>query len=372
MIETPDPAAARIEVSSSIPTIEPVDSVAQAAATPVPTPEPSPVPEEAAEPAPSPAPTPEPTPVPTLAPAFPVSLAETGSSGIVITKNPTSEALPEGGKTWFTARAENAETLTWQFLDPDGTVRTPADTAARNPGLELETAEEGTLTVSNVPVSFNGWGILARFDGPAGTAAASPAYVYVSDCMNAYTGIIERYRKAKIADLYNYGQAHERDVSEWILNCEHVGYALLDLDRNGIPELLLAGSGTADANRNILFDVYTWSNDRAVRLCMSTAKGRYYLLSDGRIYYEGSPGTSISVYELYTVQGTALRFEERYFCFYDSQDFGPYFYHMTEDSDRYLERRPENYEERIPLSEFPSVREGIFKTACLPALAELA
>ena len=36
-------------------------------------------------------------------------------TGIIITKNPTSEALAAGGNTWFVAHAENAQTLTWQL-----------------------------------------------------------------------------------------------------------------------------------------------------------------------------------------------------------------------------------------------------------------
>ena len=33
-----------------------------------------------------------------------------------ITKNPTSEAIAIGGKTWFIAHADNATSLTWEMV----------------------------------------------------------------------------------------------------------------------------------------------------------------------------------------------------------------------------------------------------------------
>ena len=385
VIETPDPSAARIPVASSVPFVDAVASPAQAPA-PVQTSEPAPTADSSSPSVqeivvPS-TPTPvsaTPTPVlpasapvtVTYAPVFAPSVPGSAGTGIVITKNPTSEALVVGGKTWFTAHAENAQTLTWQLIDPEGTLHTVPDAAARNPGLMLEVLEDDTIAVSEVPLSLNGWAIQARFDGNGDTAVTIPAYIFVGDYINAYNPVIERYRKAKNAEISHFGQANERDVSEWIIPCESVGYALVDLDRNGIPELILAGIGTSDTDAGILFDVYTFHIDKPVRICMSTGRGRYYLLSDNRIYYEGSGGASISIHEFYTLDGTKLQFQERYFCFYDSQNFGPYFYHMTQDTEHFLDRKPENYEEKIPLSDFPARREAIHRNICLPPLAGL-
>ena len=385
VIETPDPSAARIPVASSVPFVDAVASPAQAPA-PVQTSEPAPPADSSSPPlqetdAPS-TPTPVPaTPTPVLPASAPVtvtyapvsapSVPGSAGTGIVITKNPTSEALVVGGKTWFAAHAENAQTLTWQLIDPEGTLHTVPDAAARNPGLMLEVLEDDTIAVSEVPLSLNGWAIQARFDGNGDTAVTIPAYIFVGDYINAYNPVIERYRKAKNAEISHFGQANERDVSEWIIPCESVGYALVDLDRNGIPELILAGIGTSDTDAGILFDVYTFHIDKPVRICMSTGRGRYYLLSDNRIYYEGSGGASISIHEFYTLDGTKLQFQERYFCFYDSQNFGPYFYHMTQDTEHFLDRKPENYDEKIPLSDFPARREAIRRNICLPPLAGL-
>ena len=385
VIETPNPSAARIPVASSVPFVDAMASPAQAPAF-IQTPEPVSALDSPSLPVQETDTPSTPTPVPatstsvsaasapvtaTYAPVSAPSVPGPEGTGIVITKNPTSEMLAVGGKTWFTAHAENAQTLTWQLIDPEGNLHTLPDAAARNPGLILEVLEDDTIAVSDIPLSFNGWAIQARFDDQSQTAVTFPAYIFVGDYIYAYTPVIERYRTAKNAEISHFGQANERDVSEWIISCESVGYTLLDLDKNGIPELLLAGVGTEDADAGILFDVYTFHIDRPVRICMSTGRGRYYLLSDNRIYYEGSGGASISIHEFYTLDGTKLQFQERYFCFYDSQNFGPYFYHMTQDTEHFLDRKPENYEEKIPLSDFPARKEAIRRNIWLPPLARL-
>ena len=84
---------------------------------------------------------------------------------VVITKNPRSETVPAGGKTWFIAHADNAVSLTWRCVDKDGFSVSLEDALAQHPGLTLEVLEDDTIAVGNIPLSFDGWGIQARFDG---------------------------------------------------------------------------------------------------------------------------------------------------------------------------------------------------------------
>ena len=86
----------------------------------------------------------------------------------MITKNPTSEAIAIGGKTWFIAHADNAVSLTWRCVDKDGFSVSLEDALAQHPGLTLEVLEDDTIAVGNIPLSFDGWGIQARFDGIGG------------------------------------------------------------------------------------------------------------------------------------------------------------------------------------------------------------
>lgn len=101
---------------------------------------------------------------------------------VVITKNPRGETVAAGGKTWFIAHAENAVSLTWQAVNPDGFAVSLEDAMTANPGLSLEALEDDTIAVSNIPLSFDGWGIQARFDGvgDGNFTVTEPAWITVT------------------------------------------------------------------------------------------------------------------------------------------------------------------------------------------------
>ena len=229
----------------------------------------------------------------------------------VITKNPSSEAIAIGGRTWFIAHADNATSMSWELVDPNGYIHTLADAMALNPGLSLEALEGDTIAVSNVPVSVNGWGVQATFYGTGGAISTSPAYIFVGDFLTAYGSVIEKYRAAKLSGISNYGQAYDNNVSEWISSYDHVGYALKDLDKNGIPELLISGiSPIYDQGSPVLFEVFTLENNSPVQLLISWSRSRKYLMYDNRIYEEGSSGAAYSSLDLYKVVGSYLVFDE--------------------------------------------------------------
>ena len=101
---------------------------------------------------------------------------------VVITKNPRSETVAAGGKTWFIAHADNAVSITWQAVNPDGYSVSLEKAMEANPGLSLEALEGDTIAVSNIPLSFDGWGIQARFDGSGDSnyAVTDPARITVT------------------------------------------------------------------------------------------------------------------------------------------------------------------------------------------------
>lgn len=122
----------------------------------------------------------ESTPVPET-PVPPPSFAQDLPDGteIVITKHPTGEVLPVGGKAFFIAHADNADQLTWILVDPEGVYYSLEDAAAQMPGLELEVLPKDTLGLSNVPAALDGWGVVAWFFGPGGSAETNIAYITV-------------------------------------------------------------------------------------------------------------------------------------------------------------------------------------------------
>lgn len=219
-----------------------------------------------------------------------------GSNGnITITKNPTSESLAIGGKTWFIAHATNADSHTWQLIDTINRVYTMSEAEAANPGLKLADVGGDTLELSNVPLSLNGWSAQAVFSNDQYKAASAPATIYVGDFISAYSGVIDKYRRAYSAGVaITAGVAETYDISEMAGYSDHVGYALKDLDKDGTPELIIAGTGTGNNSENIIYEIDTLINGTPRRLCLSRARDKYYLRTDSTVLNEASGGAAYS------------------------------------------------------------------------------
>lgn len=153
--------------------------------TPAPAAEPTPVsqdttPAETAAPPEATAPGATPTPTPTPAPATPTP-APTPGSAPTVTKSPTDERINEGGTCLFVARANNATSLVWHFVSPDGKTDVPYDSIyATFPQLSVSGGTESTLRLSNVPYSMNGWRVYCRFGNSYGNVSSGQAAVYVN------------------------------------------------------------------------------------------------------------------------------------------------------------------------------------------------
>lgn len=275
----------------------------------------------------TPYPTAVPAPVPTPAPA---SAYVSNGPVPVITKNPTSEAINVGGKTWFIAHADNADSLTWQLIDTDGNVFSLDNAATMMPGLKLEALEGDTLAVSDVPAALNGWGVTARFENNAGYRTTEPAYIFVGDFVSLYGSAIEAYRSGKRLSDSTGCNPIEYGISELASEYRSVGYALKDIDKNGIPELIIAGiAPDYEDNGYPVFEIFTLENNSPVSLCQSFARGRYYLMKDNSIFFEGSGGASLAIMELFRENGSRLEFIEGYRTDEDYDNHNVILFHST-------------------------------------------
>jgi len=73
---------------------------------------------------------------------------------------------------------------------------------------------------------------------------------------------------------------------------EDIGYCITDVNGDGIEELLIGQ--TAWERSAYLCAVYTCVDGRAVCALESWARSRFFLMEDGRFYYEGSQGAAQS------------------------------------------------------------------------------
>ena len=310
----------------------------------------------------------QPTPQPMVTPqsnAQPQFTAQPQASGPVsITKNPTSESLTVGGKAWFVAHANNATSLTWLLTSPQGQSYTVEQAMAANPGLQIQVLPEDTLGVSNVPVSVNGWSVQARFDGPGGSAVTAPAMIYVDDTLTAYGSVISAYYRAYTTGNTTSEYAFNNNLSEFISYAPHVGYALQDINGDGIQELIIAGINDDTYSESVIFDLYTLENGQPVQLACTRARSRYFLRSDGSILNEGSNGAGNSIFVINRLYGSSLTPIESAMTWYEGSERDGC-YHQT-DGYNY---EPRDYDEYLTEQQFTQLITGWESSVVVPHFA---
>ena len=285
------------------------------------------------------------TPQPNAQPKFTAQPQANGP--VTITKNPTSESLTVGGKAWFIAHADNATSLTWLLTSPQGQSYTVEQAMAANPGLQIQVLPEDTLGVSNVPVSVDGWSVQARFDGPGGSAVTAPAMIYVDDTLTAYGSVISAYYRAYTTGNTTSEYAFNNNLSEFISYAPHVGYALQDINGDGIQELIIAGINDDTYSEIVIFDLYTLENGQPVQLACTRARSRYFLRSDGSILNEGSNGAGNSIFVINHLYGSTLTPVESAMTWYEGSERDGC-YHQT-DGYNY---EPRDYDEYLTEQQF--------------------
>jgi len=145
-----------------------------------------------------------------------------------------------------------------------------------------------------------------------------------------YQSLLERYQTALRED-WNPGQCMEEGLSLMVAHrgeyYEDLGYAMKDLDGNGIDELII----TDGLN---IYDLYTIIQDEEVgplHLASAMERIQYYLTTDGWIYNLGSGGAAVSYHTLYSLEGRELKLLEGYMMDADTDPHNPWFYYDGEN-----------------------------------------
>ncbi len=286
---------------------------------------------------------------------------------VTITKNPTGESLTAGGKTWFIAHADNATSLTWILTSPQGQNFTVEQAMAANPGLQIQVLPEDTLGVSNVPASVDGWSVQARFDGPGGSAVTAPAVIHVDDTVTAYGSVISAYYRAYTTGNTTAEYAFSNGLSEYIASAPHVGYALQDINGDGVQELIIAGINDSTYTEIVVFDLYTLENGQPVQLACTSARSRWFLRSDGSVLNEGSNGAGNSIFVVNRLYGSSLTPIESAMTWVEGGERDGY-YHQT-DGYNY---EPRDYDEYITEQQFTQLITYWESSVVVPQLTQIA
>lgn len=80
-----------------------------------------------------------------------------------------------------------------------------------------------------------------------------------------------------------------------------IGYTFIDIDNNGVRELLIGEMNAEGAYVGMFFDMYTIVNDEVVLVTSSGERDRYYLCEDYTIANEASGGAESSMHAYYNL-----------------------------------------------------------------------
>lgn len=215
-----------------------------------------------------------------------------------------------------------------------------------------------------------------------------PEYLRVSDAVEQYMPILEKYKTALLED-WSWEQCDAADISRMILfdstNKNNLGWCLLDLDKNGAEELIISDGETLidmycfvpenAQSENMIrqetnMDYFLSCADGICHVIKSEDSKSYSLYENGiiRLQHVKSDGTGWCFYQVYS-QGLKLQNILRYTNLHPSvtvvsgYQFGPDSNNMTsiskEEAGEILFRYPELELELTPFVEkqFPEVKE---------------
>lgn len=135
------------------------------------------------------------------------------------------------------------------------------------------------------------------------------------------------YYQTDVSDELNISYLWYMDSN---ISLSNAGYALIDLNDDGISELLVGKNveGALGAEEGMFLDLYTSQNGKIIRLASSGERDRYYLCKDYVIANEGSDGSNNSAYSFYTMGQSVAGLNLKEIVLYDDLENAdnPWFY----------------------------------------------
>ena len=122
-----------------------------------------------------------------------------------------------------------------------------------------------------------------------------------------YEPILQQYRSA-LEESWNGQQLVDAGLNFMIRDVplEAVGYAVNDLDDNGVPELIIGTISTDDFYGKLIFVLYTVDDGEPVQIFSSIERNRYYYAGGTRFANIGSSGADSSYVTTVKLEGEGL------------------------------------------------------------------
>ncbi len=158
-----------------------------------------------------------------------------------------------------------------------------------------------------------------------------------------YDEIIENYR-TMIREKWDASQIFDTEyspvlgyLSESADAQDAVGYTMMDVNGDGVDELLIGETDTELAANRLIFDAYTMKDGQPVQLFVSHERNRYYLSEDesGAILVanEAANGAANSAWYYYVVSGDELQIVQGVIYDLAADEQNPWFLTYDEDWD---------------------------------------
>ncbi len=134
------------------------------------------------------------------------------------------------------------------------------------------------------------------------------------DYLSAYAPVFDSYRlwlsgfEPTMGGMTDRGDYYldvgETGVSYLCRYVDTLGYALVDMDSNGIPELLIGSD--AEHQEKYIFDMFTLVDGSPQRVLVSSERVSYMLYPDNQILHRGSGGAAYNFMGVYSYSGTEI------------------------------------------------------------------
>ena len=263
------------------------------------------------------------------------TLTEGGVSHVVTGWERNSYALCEDNVIRNTGSNGAASSLTAFLRLEDGelknlvTVQFSAEVDPDNPWFRLDGTSDSPEPISEAEADS----ILASYPvqtlsvtplpgaDPSGTGETENTSAGTGEVPALYAQWLGKYVRA-VAENWDLERCQQENISyltAFLSSVDEIGYTLMDLDGNGVEELIVSDG-------SVIYDVYSWMEDGILPVLSGGERITYTLCQDNIIACRGSSGAARTYYTFYRFGDYVLTEEEAVSYDADQDPDNPWFY----------------------------------------------